>query len=132
MAHQVACWVLRSFKRRYVEFMRVVWKSLVQPLFNYGAQLWCQVTLLAYLEGTLSSFMRRFWGLRDFTQSESLRKFRMYSIQRKKERYRTIYIFKILMGHVPNLVLKIIYQSGGCAGFLLESSEISGKSKGTV
>ena len=48
------------------------------------------------------SFTRQITGLRDSDYWERLNKLGLYSQQRRRERYRAIYIWKILENQVPN------------------------------
>ena len=98
-------WVLRTFKSRSPMFMRQIWKSLIQPHQDYCAQLWYPVRspgeILAQ-EGTLQAFTKKVVGLRDTNYWERLRILKMSSSQRRIERYKIIYLWKIIQGMVPN------------------------------
>ncbi|KAK3886931.1 hypothetical protein Pcinc_008940 [Petrolisthes cinctipes] len=48
------------------------------------------------------SFMRQIRGMRDLSYWDGLMELRLYSQQQKRDRYRVIYMWKILEGQVPN------------------------------
>ena len=56
------------------------------------------------IEGVQRSFTARIRGLASFNYRERLSALRLYSLQRRRERYLVIYAWKILNGHVPNIV----------------------------
>ena len=49
------------------------------------------------------SFIRKIWGLNELSNWEQLQKLRMYSLERRRERYRIIYVWRVLEGQVPNV-----------------------------
>ena len=108
-----------------------MWRSLVQPHLDYGSQLWApvdQVGQIRQLENPLRSFTRRVDGIRDKPYSERLRALRLYSVERRMERYRVLYIFKMLMGKVPDLGLRS--KNTGRAGFQVIQPTHSSKATG--
>ena len=55
------------------------------------------------------SYLNKIAGLSSLDYWEQLDKLKMYSLQRRRERYRVIYVWKILEGLVPNFGVKIAY-----------------------
>ena len=55
------------------------------------------------LEQTQRVFTRRINGMEGLDYAQRLRKLNMYSVQRRHERYKIIYIYKIKEGLVPNI-----------------------------
>jgi ribonuclease P/MRP protein subunit RPP40 len=107
---QKAGWVLRVFKSRDMGFLRTLWKSLVRPHQDYASQLWAPVGLvgdLAAQEVPLRSLSRRMGGMRGLNYWERLAKARLLSSERRQERYRIIYSWKVLQGLVPNCGLSL-------------------------
>jgi len=96
--------LLRTFNNRSIEFMKFCWMTYIQPIIDYGSQLWAPYngSILRKLENTLKSFSSKINGLKHLDYWTRLKKLRMYSIQRRFERYRTIYCWKISQGLVPN------------------------------
>ena len=104
-AKQKAGWVLRTFNCRDQKTMVTLWKSLIRPHLDYCSQLWApsnQPGALLEVEETLKAFTRRIKGCWSLTYWERLNKLKLSSMQRRHERYRAIYIWKLLNGLVPN------------------------------
>ena len=53
-------------------------------------------------EAPQRAFTKKIWGLRETPYWQRLRELRPLSTERRQERYRVIYLFKILMGQAPN------------------------------
>ena len=103
-ARGMAGWVLRTFATRDHQTMLTLWKSLIQPILDYCSQLWsphkrCDLQLL---EGVQRSFTRQIQGMGDLDYWDRLKELGLFSQQRRRERYRIIYLWKILEGQVPN------------------------------
>ena len=104
-AKDMCSWVLRTFRSRTPLVMKTLWASLIQHILDYCSQLWCPITAghIQKIEAIQQSFTRKikldhkldYWG--------RLSSLRMYSQQRRRERYRIIYVWKILEGLVPNI-----------------------------
>ena len=107
-ALQKSDWIFRTFGTRKVNFLRKIWKSLVQCHLDYGSILWAPVskkTALKYMEGPLRAFTRRGIDMKTKNYWDRLKAFKLYSIQRRNERYKVLYIWKSLNGLVPSLGL---------------------------
>ena len=104
-----AAWILRTFSKRDMTTMRTLWISLLRPIVDYCSPLWSpkptNYGIIDRLEGTLRSFTKHVDGLHDYTYSERLKAMNLQSVQRRHERYKIIYIYKIKEGLVPNLPL---------------------------
>ena len=87
--------------------MRTLWISLIRPIIDYCSPLWSpkptDYRAIDRLEGVLRSFSKQVDGLRDLSYSDRLKAMNLQSIQRRHERYKIIYIYKIKEGLVPNL-----------------------------
>ena len=55
------------------------------------------------LEQVQRDFVKRIKGLSDLDYWQQLKSLSLYSLQRRRERYLIIYMWKILEGHAPNL-----------------------------
>ena len=97
-------WILRTFKTRKVEFMKLMWKQLVQGHVDYCSQLWqpLQSTSLQRLENLFKTFSKKIPCLRNESYWNRLKILKMSSQQRRLERYRIIYTWKALEGLVPD------------------------------
>ena len=106
-AKKRAGWALRTFKSRDPLTMLTLWKSLVLPKLEYCSQLWCPIKKgdILRLEDVQRSFVRkiRFQDSFDMNYWQRLSCLKMYSLQRRRERYRILYVWKIIEGLVPNL-----------------------------
>jgi hypothetical protein len=95
--------------------MRTLLKSLIIPQIEYGSIIWAPGT--QYLTDTVESVLRSFsskiscfrtydntLGLSISTTDykDRLQELKLYSMQRRMERYFIIHIHKILIGYLPN------------------------------
>jgi len=55
------------------------------------------------LELLQHAYLRKIRGLHGFSYWEQLRQLRMYSLERRRERYIAIYVWRILEGCAPNI-----------------------------
>ena len=104
-AKNMCSWILRTFQSRSAELMLTLWKSMVIPILDYCSQLWSpsKIGEIQQIEEIQKSFTRKIKSSNRADYWERLKKFDMYSLQRRRERYRIIYVWKILEGLVPNL-----------------------------
>ncbi len=112
-ARNMCSWILRTFKSRSTDLMLTTWKSLVLPILDYCSQLWCpskkgDIQLLEEVQKSFTRKMRigdrkNYWN--------RLSSLHLYSLERRRERYRIIYVWKILEGAVPNLTQNRIRSS---------------------
>ena len=98
-------WILRCFKSRDKLVMLTLWKSLVLPTIEYCSILWSPSKLyqIQSLEQLQWSFIRKITGTTGMNYWECLSKFKIYSLQRRRECYTIIYMWKIVEGLVPNV-----------------------------
>ena len=100
---QKSGWILRTFKCREPYFLKTLWKQLIQPHFDYCSQLMnLNQTNINKLEKLQSYFTRKIKFENDLNYWERLKSAQMLSQERRMERYKIIYIWKILEGRVPN------------------------------
>ena len=102
-------WILRTFSKRDIQTMCTLWTSLVRPIIDYCSPLWSpkptDYGAIDKLEGVLRSFSKQVDGLQGLNYHDRLKAMNLQSIQRRHERYKIIYIYKIKEGLVPNLPL---------------------------
>ena len=105
-AERQCSWVLRTFPTRQKLPMLTLWKSLVQSKLDYCSQLWCPLAKgdIQTIEMIQRSFQCKILGMKQLTYWEQLRTLNLYSLERRRERYINIYIWRILEGHVPNVL----------------------------
>ena len=103
-------WVLRTFSCRRNEFMKNIFNSLVQPHIDYCSQLWMPNTTgeMEKIEKLLKDFTAKIPWLREDSYWTRLKILKMNSEQRRLERYRIIYTWKILEGLVPNCGIETV------------------------
>ena len=104
-ANNMCSWILRTFQSRSPELMLTLWKSLVLPILDYCSQLWSpsKIGEIQQIENVQKSFTRKIFSSNRKDYWDRLKAFGLYSLQRRRERYRIIYVWKILEGLVPNL-----------------------------
>ena len=104
-ARNMCAWILRTFSDRREDLMLTTWKSLVLPILDYCSQLWSPQNKgdIQMIEDIQKSFTRKIFlhGREDYW--DRLQSLRLYSLERRRERYRIIYVWKMLENMVPNL-----------------------------
>ena len=85
--------------------MLTQWKSMVLPILDNCSQLWSpsKVGEIQQIEEIQKNFTRKIKSNRRDDYWNRLKTYHLYSLQRRRERYRIIYVWKILEGLVPNL-----------------------------
>ena len=98
-------WVLRTFRTRAAFPMLTLWKQLVVSEHDYCCQIWSPIKAgdIQALEAVQKSFTRKIDGTQGLSYWERLKSLKLYSLQRRRERYIIIYIWRILEDQVPNL-----------------------------
>ena len=100
----LSSWVLRVFKTRDQNVMMTLFNSLVVPHMEYCCQLWSPHLLgdIRRLEAVQRSSTARISGIGQLSYWERLQRLKLYSLERRRERYIIMYTFKIIQGFVPN------------------------------
>ena len=113
-------WVSRSFFRNTAVFKRMLWRTYIQSIIDYGSQVWAPIdpVQIAKLEGLLKSYSQGVYGLDKLNYWSRLKGMRLSSIQRRMERYRILYIWKVVNGLVPNFGLK--WESNERRGLMIQ------------
>jgi len=103
-AKQICGWIQRTFKTRDKEIMRTLWNSLVQPHLDYCSQLWAphKIGEIQKLEAIQRQYTSKIPVLSEQNYWERLKTLKLNSQERRMERYRIIYVWKILEDKVPN------------------------------
>ena len=98
-------WVLRTFRTRELRPMLTLWKQLILSDHDYCSQLWSPVKVgdIQSLEMLQRSFLRRICGMQELSYWEQLKKLKLYSLERRRERYIAIYVWRIIEGNAPNI-----------------------------
>ena len=87
--------------------MMTIWKSLVQSKLDYCSQLWCPTdqATISTLESIARHLTAQIDGLHDLDYWDRLQALRLYSQERRRERYRIIFIWKTLQGYVDGYIM---------------------------
>ena len=108
-SRQKIAWILRTFAKRDKLTMRTLWMSLVRPIVDYCSPLWSPKPTnygnIDRIESILRGFTKHVDGLENLDYNARLKALNLQSIQRRHERYKIIYTYKIKVGLVPNLPL---------------------------
>ena len=103
----LAGWILRTFTISDPQVMltQYNYKSLVMSRIDYTSQLWSPYLLKhVYLIGKVQrACNKHITGMRYLSCSKRLEVLKLYSLQRRRDRYGIIYMWKIVEGLVPNL-----------------------------
>ena len=94
--------------------MRKLWRTLIQPHFDYACLVWSpvgEIGEIKRMESVLRDYTRKCTKLRNESYDVRLKKFELMSQERRVERYKILYIRKMLMGKVPNLGIKVCTDS---------------------
>lgn len=98
-------WILRAFHTRRESPMLTLYRSLVIPLLEYCCQLWhpWRPHEAKALEGVQRTFTSKIVSVKMYDYWKRLSFLKLYSLERRRERYIIIYTWKIINGLVPNI-----------------------------
>lgn len=113
--HKMAGWALRVFKSRGLVLMRTLLRSIVVPQMEYACVIWSPTDQrhIQLLENVQRRFTSRFACFQEYDHAlgmpictyeyhSRLSILKIYSLERRRERYMILYVFKILIELVPN------------------------------
>ena len=97
--------MLRVFQSRQCSLMLTLLKSLVIPLLEYCCQLWnpWQANDIQASEAIQRTFTYKITEVQHLNYWERLHELKLYSLQRRREHYIIIYIWKITQHMVKNI-----------------------------
>ena len=97
-------WILRTFITRERIPMLTLWKSLVRSKIDYCCQLWYPTKTgdVQTIEQVQRSFIRKINGMHGKSYWEQLSALSLYSLERRRERYIILYVWRILEQLTPN------------------------------
>jgi len=116
-AKRKAAWVFSVFRTRDRGVMVTLYKSMVRSLLEYCCPLWnpTKIQDIQVLEGVQRSFTRRISECKGMDYWQRLQYLGLSSLQRRRERYSILHMWKIMHGLVSN-DLKIRFTTGGRLG----------------
>ena len=97
-------WILRSFASRDTEVILFLYKTYVLPRLEYASLLWSpyQQKNKIKIEAIQRKATAKIDELKNYNYHQRLRKLKLFSLQRRRERFTAIYMYKLSMGLVPN------------------------------
>ena len=103
-ARQMSSWTLSVFSDRSETTMLTLFKTLIRSRLEYCSALWSpsKVSDIQNIEGIQRHFTSRISGYYDMTYWERLHKLNLMSLQRRRDRYIIIIMFKLLNILMPN------------------------------
>ena len=106
-------WVFRTFYTRRTDILKQLWKSVIQCHIDYCSQLYKpgQSKGMLSIEKLFYDFTLRIPEVRLENYWKRLEILKMYSQERRMERYRVIYIWKILEGYAPNCGVEVALEN---------------------
>ena len=114
-ASQMVGWGMRTFRTRGKHLMLVLLKSLVQPHLDYCSQLWSPATQaqINKIEHVQRSVVKQIWdpAMAGLSYWDKLKYLRLYSQERRRERYQILFIWKISQGLVSGYQIPFSHNS---------------------
>ena len=107
-AMKICGYILRTFMTRDHEPMMCLFKALVIPIVDYCSIIWNPYKRkdIEAIEKVQRNFTKKLHNLQDMNYYERMKYLQIYSMERRRERYELLYIFKTIKGMVPNIGLK--------------------------
>ena len=89
-------WILRTFSSRESTVMITLFKYFVLSRLDHGSQLWSPTKIhhIIMIEKIQKAFTKHMKEFSSFSYQERLRNLKIYSLQRRRERYIVIYVWK--------------------------------------
>jgi ribonuclease P/MRP protein subunit RPP40 len=108
--NKLAGWALRSFQRRSKHIMLTIWKTMVQPKLDYCSVLWSppDQASIARLESVARHFTCQIAGMEELDYWDRLSSLKLYSQERRRERYAIIFIWKIAQQLVKGYTIDFV------------------------
>ena len=101
---KMASWCLSVFRSRDKNIMMPLYKTLIRSRLEYLCPLWnpSKITDIQTLESIQRNFTSKIDGFSEYDYWTRLKLLKLHSLQRRRERYIIIQMFKILNKNVPN------------------------------
>ena len=127
-ANTMSAWVFNVFKSRDPLTMMTLYKSMVRSIVEYCCPLWHPTGsgLTKKIEALQRSFTRRIQTCKDMDYWQRLSFLKLMSLQRRRERYIIITMWKILNNYHPNN-MNIQFQEPNRNGIMAKLPPLSKK-----
>ena len=101
---KITNWILRTFISRNTEIMMYLFKTFVIPKLEYGSQVWSPYKIkdINRIEAVQRTITSKLDGLENFNYHERLQCLHLYSLQRRRERFIIITMWKMSVELLPN------------------------------
>ena len=88
--------------------MKTLWNSMIQSRLDYCSQLWSPSlqSEINTIEDLQRQFTRTISGMEDLSYRDRLKELKMYSQERRRDRYMVIFVWKIAMGLIDGYRLE--------------------------
>ena len=112
-ARKISSWILSVFADRSEQTIMPLYKTLVRSRLEYNSPLWnpTKIEDIKHLEGVQRTVTARIREVRHLSYWDRLKKLNLMSLQRRRERYAILQVFKILKGLTPNDLSLEFYQT---------------------
>jgi hypothetical protein len=112
-ASQVAGWALRVFDSRSKEVLLVLYKALIRPKLEYGCMVFNpqQIGEISKLESVQRTFTHKIENMDTLNYWERLQTLGLYSLQRRRERFICVQMYKIYRNLIPNNLQLEFYET---------------------
>ena len=103
-ARKMAAWALSAFRDSSPTVMLTLYISMVCSKLEYCCPVWNPTSIneIQKLEAIQQSFTKKIVGCKELHYWDRLKKLKLLSLQRRRERYCIVHVWKILNGHAPN------------------------------
>ena len=111
-AKKMASWVLSVFRDRSQLVMLTLFKTMVRSKLEYCSPVWDASTIsdIQAIENVQRYFTKRISSCKDLDYWARLRKLKLMSLQRRRERYKIIHVWEILHDEAPNNIVMTFYE----------------------
>ena len=103
-ATSYANWILRTIRSRESEVMLTMYRGYVLSRLEYNSAVWSPALLcdITQVEGVQRTYTSKIAGMEDKNYWQRLSALRLYSLQRRRERFCFLHIWKIYKNLAPN------------------------------
>ena len=103
-ARQITSWILSVFSDRSANTLMPLYKTLVRSKLEYNSPLWNPVKIedIKHLEAVQRTLTSRISEVKHLSYWERLKTLNLMSLQRRRERFTILQVYKIYKGLTPN------------------------------